>query len=163
MKLKKLLKCSLAASIVFGCAGFVAGCGKDDSSTSKNNDKQYEIYKLAVEAGMTDLTYEQWLVTIKGDKGEKGDDGHTPVITIGSNGNWFVDGVDTTVKAAGSVGATGNDGSTWLTGTVAPNNNVGKNQEHSITHSPSPCSKSEWDYRYIRHECLLTRNDDVEI
>ena len=28
-----------------------------------------------------------------------GENGHTPVIEIGENGNWFVDGVDTEVKA----------------------------------------------------------------
>ncbi len=127
MKLKKLLKYSLAISLVFGCASFVTGCNKDDNSSSKKEDKQYEIYKLAVEAGMTDLSYEQWLVTIKGEKGEKGDDGHTPTITIGNNGNWHIDGVDTNVKASGSTGESGTDGSTWLTGTVSPNDNIGKN------------------------------------
>ncbi len=29
----------------------------------------------------------------------KGDDGHTPVLTIGENGNWFIDGIDTNKKA----------------------------------------------------------------
>lgn len=37
-------------------------------------------------------------------KGEKGDIGLTPVVTIGNNGNWFVDGVDTGVKAQGEKG-----------------------------------------------------------
>ena len=44
MKLKKLLKYSLAISLVFGCASFVTGCNKDDNSSSKKEDKQYEIY-----------------------------------------------------------------------------------------------------------------------
>ncbi len=34
-----------------------------------------------------------------GKDGENGEDGHTPVITIGENGNWYVDGVDTGKKA----------------------------------------------------------------
>ncbi len=46
------------------------------------------------------FSYEEWLVSIKG---EPGKDGHTPEITIGENGNWFVDGVDTGVSAQGST------------------------------------------------------------
>lgn len=33
-----------------------------------------------------------------------GNDGHTPVITLGDNGNWFIDGVDTGKAAAGQDG-----------------------------------------------------------
>ncbi len=40
----------------------------------------------------------------QGQQGEKGEDGHTPEITIGSNGNWYVDGVDTGVSAKGDTG-----------------------------------------------------------
>lgn len=36
-----------------------------------------------------------------------GKDGKTPTITIGTNNNWFVDGVDTGVKAKGEKGDTG--------------------------------------------------------
>ncbi len=43
----------------------------------------------------------------QGIQGEKGDDGHTPSITIGENGNWYVDGVDSGVS---SKGERGNDG-----------------------------------------------------
>lgn len=46
----------------------------------------------------------------QGEKGEDGKDGHTPIITIGENGNWFIDGVDTKVKAQGEKGEKGNDG-----------------------------------------------------
>ena len=55
----------------------------------------------------------------QGEKGEKGDNGDTP--TIGANGNWWIGGVDTGVKASGgsasgsgsssgSAGAAGKDG-----------------------------------------------------
>ena len=43
-----------------------------------------------------------------GIQGEKGEDGHTSVITIGENGNWYVDGVDTGIKAQGESGKDGN-------------------------------------------------------
>ena len=40
-------------------------------------------------------------------QGEQGPDGRVPVITIGANGNWFVDGVDTGQQAQGQPGAAG--------------------------------------------------------
>lgn len=40
----------------------------------------------------------------QGIQGLKGDDGLTPVVTIGSNGHWFVDGVDTGFSAEGLAG-----------------------------------------------------------
>jgi len=46
----------------------------------------------------------------KGDKGDKGDDGISSIVTIGENGNWFINGVDTTVKATGSSGDKGDKG-----------------------------------------------------
>ena len=45
-----------------------------------------------------------------GAAGANGADGHTPVITIGANGNWFVDGTDTGVSATGIQGQAGEDG-----------------------------------------------------
>ncbi len=41
---------------------------------------------------------------IQGIQGEPGKDGHTPVITIGENGNWFVDGVDSGFSSKGENG-----------------------------------------------------------
>jgi len=127
MKFNKLIKCSLAVALVFGAASVVTGCGNDNDS-AKSNDKQYEIYLLAKEAGATDLTYEEWLVSIKGAKGDKGDAGHTPVITIGNNGNWYIDGDDSGFKATGSVGQTGADGTKWNVGTSAPTSNTAGNE-----------------------------------
>lgn len=39
--------------------------------------------------------------------GADGKDGQTPVVEIGGNGNWYVDGVDTGVSAKGTKGDTG--------------------------------------------------------
>ena len=45
----------------------------------------------------------------KGDKGDKGDPGEPATeVTVGPNGNWFLDGVDTGVKAPI------NEGQRWL-------------------------------------------------
>lgn len=43
-----------------------------------------------------------------GPAGPKGTDGHTPTLVIGSNGNWFIDGVDTNVPANGNNAVIGN-------------------------------------------------------
>lgn len=53
---------------------------------------------------------EHWTSTGVKATGDDGDDGHTPVITIGDNGNWEVDGTDTGVKAQGDKG---NDGTSY--------------------------------------------------
>ena len=42
--------------------------------------------------------------------GQDGKDGHTPEITIGENGNWYIDGVDTGVLAEGAQGEQGIQG-----------------------------------------------------
>ena len=96
----------------------------------------------------------------KGDKGDSGtpgkdgEDGHTPVITIGENGNWYVDGVDTGVKAQGEKGDTGSqgekgdkgdsgkDGTSILTGNGRPTNDKGINGDSFI-------DLSSWDF-YIK-------------
>ena len=49
-----------------------------------------------------------------GAQGVPGKDGHTPTVTIGKNGNWFVDGADTGVKAQGVKGDPGKDGITYV-------------------------------------------------
>ena len=45
-----------------------------------------------------------------GSDGLNGSNGKTPEITIGDNGNWFIDGVDTGVKATGAKGDQGEQG-----------------------------------------------------
>lgn len=62
------------------------------------------------EQGIQGIQGEQGIQGIQGIQGEPGADGHTPVITIGSNGNWFVDGIDTNIKAQGPQGIQGEQG-----------------------------------------------------
>lgn len=45
---------------------------------------------------------------IEGIQGQPGEDGHTPEIKIGSNGNWWIDGVDSGISAKGEAGEDGN-------------------------------------------------------
>jgi len=46
----------------------------------------------------------------KGESGENGKDGVSPTITIGENGNWYINGVDSGVSAYGEKGSDGKDG-----------------------------------------------------
>ena len=114
-------------------------------NNNEKNSEQYEIYNLAVESGYKG-TYEEWLESIKGDyvvfqvsngyiqwkysedkkwkdlislaelSGPKGSDGHTPVIAIGANGNWYIDGIDTNVKAESVQGPQGEPGKNGTNG-----------------------------------------------
>ena len=98
----------------------------------------------------TDGTTSDFLVT-NGANGETaaqglpGQDGHTPVITIGENGNWFVDGVDTGKAAQGSQGEqgqAGNDGLSLRTGEGEPDAALGNNGDSYI-------DKETWNY-YVK-------------
>ena len=69
----------------------------------------------------------------QGIQGLPGKDGHTPVITIGENGNWFVDGVDTGIKAQGPKGDKGDDGVSVVT--IAKTGESGLADIYTITYS----------------------------
>ncbi len=82
-----------------------------------SNNKSYKIYNGAKgETGATGAQGE------KGDKGDKGDtgaagaDGVAPVVAIGDNGNWFINGVDTGKPSRGEKGETGATGATGAQG-----------------------------------------------
>ncbi|MFA9492411.1 putative Ig domain-containing protein [Streptococcus sp. E17BB] len=49
---------------------------------------------------------------VDGKAGISGTDGATPTVTVGTNGNWHVNGADTGIPAAGTNGANGANGST---------------------------------------------------
>ena len=140
-----------------------------------SDDQRYKIYRLASESGFNG-TYEDWLESIQGDaielkvdnngnllwkysqEGEdkyrvlydlsslKGEDGHSPVITIGENGNWYIDGVDLNIKAKGEDGKDGQDGHTPSI-TIGANGNwyidnvdtkvIAKGENGQDGHSPS--------------------------
>lgn len=58
----------------------------------------YEIY---LNSGGT-LSEEEWLLSLKGEKGDTGENGITP--TIGENGNWFMGDTDTGLPSRGEDG-----------------------------------------------------------
>ena len=61
-------------------------------------------------SGKTGPEGPQGIQGVPGKDGIDGEDGHTPVITIGENGNWYIDGVDTGVSAKGEQGVQGEVG-----------------------------------------------------
>ena len=69
-----------------------------------NNEGLIDTYTITYTDGTTStFTVTNGQNGNQGIQGEPGKDGHTPVITIGDNGNWFVDGVDSGFKAFNEV------------------------------------------------------------
>ena len=90
-------------------------------------------------------------------KGDKGDNGHTPEIVIGNNGNWFVDGIDTGIKAQGPKGDQGNpgkDGTSVLTGNGVPSSNLGDNGDSYI-------DLDSWDY-YVKDQNEWAKSGNIK-
>ena len=123
-KLKRLTVAALALSMAIPVFAFAA-CDKNSADPQNNNvdSKIWAVYTAyAVEEGEDALSYEDWLADLiatakgaKGDKGDKGDDGDTPEI---KNGNWWIGGVDTGIKAEGDDGDTPviKNGNWWIGG-----------------------------------------------
>jgi len=116
MKLKKLLL-ALCFTLVLFC---LAACGAESDASLKVK----EIYDEAVENGFTG-TYEEWLNSLKGEKGDAGIDGKngvdgiSPMLQINATTNMWEISYDKgatwaslEVKATGEQGTAGNDGVT---------------------------------------------------
>ena len=106
----------------------------------------------------TDGTTSTFLVTNGADgsaqgQGIPGPAGHTPVITVGENGNWFVDGVDTGTHAQGPQGQNGQDGYNVLTGEGVPAADLGKNGDSYI-------DLLNWDY-YVMDNGAWTKVGNI--
>lgn len=108
-KLKKVL-----ASLLLVCSvGVTTACGKDKTKVPENSEV-YQIYLMAVDAGATDLTYEEWLALIKGEKGDTGAQGPQ-----GEKGETGAQGPQ------GEKGDKGDNGATWLSGKDKPSEDKG--------------------------------------
>ena len=70
--------------------------------------------------------------------GQPGADGHTPIISIGNNGNWFVDGEDTGIHAQGIQGETGPQGPQGPQGETGPQGEVGPQGPQGETGAQGP-------------------------
>lgn len=82
---KRLLNGILLGTAALLCAGGFAACkgsdGNNGGAEKTQIEKGYESYvAYAEENGNTPLSYEEWLASIKGEKGDKGEKG-APVRT----------------------------------------------------------------------------------
>ncbi len=97
-----------------GDSGKDGSDGKDGvgiSSVVKTSSGSVDTYTVTYTDGSTyEFTVTNGQDGQPGVQGEKGDDGHTPIITIGENGDWYIDGQDTGMKAQGPQGDKGADG-----------------------------------------------------
>ena len=82
--------------------------GTDGKQVELRVEGGYIQWKYDADSDWQNLIALSALQGIKGDKGDPGEDGKTPY--IGDNGNWWIDGVDTGIKATGSSGSDGSDG-----------------------------------------------------
>ncbi|MDY5813319.1 MAG: hypothetical protein SPJ97_02170 [Bacteroides sp.] len=88
----------------------VVSAKKDDSNP--NDPNFYWTIKYGNEEAKFILDPAGNKIKANGEKGDKGDpgingqDGHTPTIEIGENGNWYIDGHDTQKPAKGQDGIT---------------------------------------------------------
>lgn len=95
--------------VVLGCISFVSCKGKEGTigvgitRIEKTETKEnVDVYTIIFSNGNTsNFTVTNGLNGAQGIQGIPGNDGKTPVVIIGENGNWYVDGVDTNQKAQG--------------------------------------------------------------
>ena len=79
-------------------------------------------YEIAVDNGFVG-TETEWLESLKGEHGDKGDNGTTPHIDETTK-NWFIGDVDTGILAQGTNGKNGKDGKSISTITKDDNDNI---------------------------------------
>ena len=98
---------------------------------------------------------------VNGTNGTNGKDGAPgSVVTIGENGNWFIDGKDTGLAAAGKDGKDGKDGENGKDGVNGTNGKDGQNGEYYV---PNPATgfftKYTWDAakgEYVASETTIS-------
>ncbi|MBR3674532.1 MAG: hypothetical protein IKN69_00075, partial [Bacilli bacterium] len=91
----------------------------------------------------TDGTTSKFLVTngkngTDGIQGLPGQDGHTPTIAVGTNGNWVIDGVDIGIRAEGLRGPQGEAGRGIVS--IDKTNTSGQIDEYTITYTDNTTS-----------------------
>ena len=116
-RLKLILLITSLLSICF-LGIFFTSCGNNGLKGDTGNgilkiektftEELVDTYTITYTNGdTTTFTVTNGAQGIQGIEGIKGSDGHTPVITIGENGNWFIDNVDTN-KPSNIKGDAGN-------------------------------------------------------
>ena len=127
MKIKKTLLYLLLALLFVGCSDY-------DDDINNLNQKYEEVLEEQIRQAEALKNHETLLAALQNqltvDKVEATDNGykivfsdnssvnitngHTPVFTLGENGNWFIDGKDSGINAQGKDGQVGQSGSTQI-------------------------------------------------
>lgn len=107
MRNKLLVIIFLMIVSAFCAVGFTA-CEKQGDDADGRDPQIVKIYNAYVayaeENDITPLSYEAWLLSVKGEKGDKGEDGFTPTVEISTDGYWVINGVKTGSKSKGEDG-----------------------------------------------------------
>lgn len=109
--MKKIIVSMLACLFMLSCADDSWKQELEEIKAELANQKQL-IEALQQNSTITDIEQGDGQYTIKFSDGQAITltNGKTPIITIGENGNWFIDGVDTGKPSKGEDGANGTDG-----------------------------------------------------
>ena len=121
--------------------------GTDVSHISTSMQAGYDyIYVYSDQSTTDDVSkgLRQTFKKIKGDQGIPGNDGHTPKITIGPNGNWLIDGNDSGKKAQGDAGHTpivtiGTDGYWYIDNVKTSQKAQGEKGDDGKSPQPNLC------------------------
>ena len=120
----------------------------------KAGENGLSAYEVAQKNGF-DGTEEEWLESLKGadgyapkkgidyfdgQDGNPGKDGATP--TIGENGNWFINGVDTGKPSRGEAGSKGEDGQPGKDGSPGIDGKDGVTDYNDLSNKPAIPSKT---------------------
>lgn len=121
------------------------------SCSTTPTDPQYDIYRLAQEAGFSG-TYEEWLESVKGETGPKGDKGDTG--EAGPKG----DKGDT-----GETGPQGVDGTSFINGEGAPSAETGKNGDTYLdTTTWDVYTKADGTWTYVGNISSTGKTSSIE-
>lgn len=115
--MKKIIASMFACLFMLSCADDSWKQELEDIKAELANQKQL-IEALQQNSTITGIEQGNGQYTIKFSDGQAITltNGKTPIITIGENGNWFIDGVDTGKPSKGEDGADGVDGSNGTNG-----------------------------------------------
>ena len=124
---KKIINGILAAAILIAAPSAFVSCKDNDADLrtellGKIADLRDQLDKIEKQVGP------QGPAGQDGKNGKDGKDGKDgSVVTIGDNGNWFIDGVDTKVPAKGEKGDPGEQGKPGENGTIGSVITIGDN------------------------------------
>lgn len=135
----------LTASFSLGACNLLPTARSKDNADDSSEvmmPEAYQIYQLYLAQG-GNMTYEQWLESVRGEPGEPG---HSPVVTIGNDGCWYIDGKTTNIEARGDQGEKGNQGEKGDKGDQGEKGDTGKTayEQYIEAHPDYNKTEAEW-------------------